>query len=489
MATVITSLGSKSEHTSPVNAQITVSTSSGSGTPWSGTVTYTSTDPTVNVGDILHYKDAYYNCDGYSSCANGPLEVDYLITAINTGTNTLTIRHIRGGIADSVDPFSNLDSDEAGTTAQPYIVRCFSSISTWEADLDTDVFYDSGDTAKGECYKDSAFSMTGSLSIDGGDGLSVGSLAHTILTVAESQRHDGTADTGAKVNLSTGGRIKTWYQDAYIHRTIEWLEFDGGDSDQSFGSNWRIVDLSTGSTTGHVGTAAHLLIHGCHNTVVGDGNGYGVIGAGSQYSYIHNNIIYDCSGRLRTPGILGANNGIVCNNTVHKIGMTYTSYAGDGSREAIGIVCVAGCVYKNNIAVGTYFADDGHDHEKYDYLANGGDVGTYNISGDSTASGSNSITGESASDLFVSCCDGSIDLHLKDESAALAAGDDLGTGFTVGSDSSAGSSTYGTAINVDIDGRDRDAEGDTWDIGADQCHTCSAGGDDTTNVAFMLFFD
>ena len=62
MATVITSIGSKSEHTSPVNAQITVTESSGSGTPWAGTVVYSGSDPTVNVGDILHYKDAYYKC-------------------------------------------------------------------------------------------------------------------------------------------------------------------------------------------------------------------------------------------------------------------------------------------------------------------------------------------------------------------------------------------------------------------------------------------
>ncbi len=479
MATVVTNLGSNTSIDTETAS--TCSPSYGSG-PW--TVTFNTNPTGVSVGDVAEIEDDYSVMAIYT----------YLITAIDTSgpNHNYTLKYMSDDGDNGDTSPCNLMTMGGGfspSLAPATFKRAYSTISGWESDLDNDNIYSSGDTAKGECYKDSAFSMTGELSINGGDSLSVGSLAHTILTVAESQRHDGTADTGAKVNLSTGGRIKTWYQDAYIHRTIEWLEFDGGDSDQSFGSNWRIVDLSTGSTTGHVGTAAHLLIHGCHNTVVGDGNGYGVIGAGSQYSYIHNNIIYDCSGRLRTPGILGANNGIVCNNTVHKIGMTYTSYAGDGSREAIGIECVASCVYKNNIAVGTYFADDGHDHEKYDYLANGGDVGTYNISGDSTASGSNSFTGKTADSLFVSTTSGSEDLHLKDESAALAAGDDLGTGFTVGSDSSAGSSTYGTAINVDIDGRDRDAEGDTWDIGADQCHTCSAGGDDTTNVAFMLFFD
>jgi len=313
MATVITSIGSKSEHTSPVNAQITVSGSSGSGTPWSGTVTYTGSDPTVNVGDILHYKDVYYNCDGYSSCADGPLEVDYLITAINTSTNTLTVRHIRGGTADSVDPFANLDSDEAGSTAQPYIVRCFSSISTWEADLDTDVFYDSGDTAKGECYKDSDFSQSGELIFN--DGETIG-LTTSILTVAEGQRHDGTADSGAKVNLTSGGRFKLETTSPNINRTIEWLELDGGDSSQNFDSNgvvWMHCYLK--------GTASHLLIHGCHNsqgTNVG-----GIIYGHSQGSAIHNNLLYDNSSALVGPGISLSTNGMVTNNTVYKHGLTY----------------------------------------------------------------------------------------------------------------------------------------------------------------------
>ena len=38
MATVITSIGSKSAVGDPVNGQLTMSSSSGSGTPWAGTV-------------------------------------------------------------------------------------------------------------------------------------------------------------------------------------------------------------------------------------------------------------------------------------------------------------------------------------------------------------------------------------------------------------------------------------------------------------------
>ena len=46
------------------------------------------------------------------------------------------------------------------------------------------------------------------------------------------------------------------------------------------------------------------------------------------------------------------------------------------------------------------------------------------------------------------------DYHLKITASAANAGTDLGTSPT--------------GVNLDIDGRDRDALNDTWDIGADE---------------------
>ena len=60
---------------------------------------------------------------------------------------------------------------------------------------------------------------------------------------------------------------------------------------------------------------------------------------------------------------------------------------------------------------------------------------------------------KAAADQFVSVS-GSIDLHLKTGSDAIDAGTDLGTSPE--------------NMELDTDGRDRDAEGDTWDIGADE---------------------
>jgi hypothetical protein len=55
---------------------------------------------------------------------------------------------------------------------------------------------------------------------------------------------------------------------------------------------------------------------------------------------------------------------------------------------------------------------------------------------------------------FTNVTGGSEDLHLVSGSDLIDAGTDLGT--------------TPTGVNIDIDGRDRDAEGDTWDIGADE---------------------
>ena len=71
---------------------------------------------------------------------------------------------------------------------------------------------------------------------------------------------------------------------------------------------------------------------------------------------------------------------------------------------------------------------------------------------------------------FVSTTAGSEDLHITADSVCVDAGTDLGT-------------TGGT--QTDINGRDRDSEGDTWDIGAHEFVEDA----DTTSAAFIMFLD
>lgn len=458
MATVITSIGSKATTGDPVNGQMTMTGSSGSGTPWTGTLSVSSA-PTASAGDMLFFDNVYYNCGGFGGGCSGPADIIYLITAVS-GT-TLTIKYISGG-ANS-DPI-NLKANSMGSSnAQPYVLRYYSTIATWEAGLDTGDVYTNGDRAQGECYADSAFTQTGALTMNTGNDLTGG----RILTVPVGQRHDGTADSGAKVNLASGGQFNLWYQAGSGITTgpitIEWLELDGGDSEQNFGNNWRVIFLSAGGNSSYVGTASHMLIHGAHDNSNGNG---GIIRGSSNFSLMHNNIVYDCSGRTQTFAFGAAGKGIVCNNTAYKMGVTISGAASAGSREAIGVSCSASnTVVKNNIAMGGYILHSASNGTVNDFY--GTDIGTYNLSGDSTATGSNSITNQTTASVFISTTSGSEDLHILRNSTAVGAGDDLGTGVS-NEGISAGSSTYGSPINRDINNGDRNSRAMAWDIGASQ---------------------
>ena len=96
-----------------------------------------------------------------------------------------------------------------------------------------------------------------------------------------------------------------------------------------------------------------------------------------------------------------------------------------------------------------------------------------NLSSDTTASGTGSLTSKTATNQFVSIVGGSEDLHLKTGADAIDAGTDLGT--------------TPTGVNIDIDGRDRDLEGDTWDIGADEFVSAASTQMTFTQIHFAPF--
>ena len=83
---------------------------------------------------------------------------------------------------------------------------------------------------------------------------------------------------------------------------------------------------------------------------------------------------------------------------------------------------------------------------------------------------SSALTGKTLAQIsFVSTTGDSEDLHISSDSHCIDAGVDLGT-------------TNG--VEIDINGRNRDSQGDTWDIGA---HEFVA--DATAGTAFMMFVD
>ena len=480
MATVITSIGSKSTTGNPVNGALTMSGSSGSGSPWSGDVSFTSS-PTANIGDMLFFDNVYYNCMG-GSCT-GPADIIYLITGVSG--STLTVKYISGGA--NVDPIQlKASSGWAPAAAQPYVLRFYSTMETWEAGLDDDDLYVDGDIAKGECYADTTFGTTWGFTINSGNGLSSGKLYGTYLVAAESQRHDGIANTGVRI-LATSGLVSVTISlyhatspNVSIHRSFEWIEIDMN-ADNSCNTGSETINHYSGGDWDYSGVTSHCIIHNKVGSRTKPTSA--AFSMGSKCSCAHNNIIYnltadDCGwGATKNTNIWALRDvedkGQFYNNTVYRL------YITTGTGEAIGIADTTTTAhFYNNLIV---------DCEDGDFGTMGGSVTLYNnLSSDSTATGTDAITGKSAASLFVSTTPGSEDLGLKSGAAALRAGKDLGTGVTIGGDVFASSTTCTSPINFDIDNRDRDAQGDDWDIGADQCDTCYAY---NFAPAFLLFLD
>ncbi len=201
-----------------------------------------------------------------------------------------------------------------------------------------------------------------------------------------SQRHDGTAGTGAVVRPQAGSGIGP--QDPYI--VVEWLEVDG--SDQVTNTAYGIDDDGLADN----GSYRNLLVHDFDQDPTA-----ACLYFESSGNVIRNTIAYGCGRGLRFK--FGDNNELY-NSTFHdavQVGV----YATDSS---------VGNVVQNVIATGSIDED---------FLEqSGADFSVFknNISQDNTAGlygGTGNQTGEAPADLFANVA--GRDLHLKAGSAAI----------------------------------------------------------------------
>jgi hypothetical protein len=309
--------------------------------------------------------------------------------------------------------------------------RDYSTVALWEADLDNGAVYAAGDAAVGECYNDSVFSENPTLN----GGSTVG-LASVTLQGAAGQRHSGVAATGARIHgniiFNSGSTTIAW--------RLKWLEQKGG---SSIG-----IQFQFGGGGAPVGEVWNCIAWNCNSNSSG----------GSQIRFQNfctgkciNTIVYNMT---NSDGAFGTRDaiGIVCstsgandevyNCTVYNVRNLDVS-AGQNA-YGIGITTGIGAV-KNCLVVSTSSVAG----TAADY---GGGTLTTCLSSDAT--GTAGLTNKTAANQFVSTVSGSEDLHLKAGADAIDAGTDL--------------VTTPTGVNIDIDGRDRDAEGDVWDVGADE---------------------
>lgn len=334
--------------------------------------------------------------------------------------------------------------------------RDYSTITSWEADLDDFMTYGMGDDAVGEIYNDSVFDE--SFTVNGGSSVGLNSIK---LTVASSDRHDGTAGSGARLvkSTTTAGYIAT-LDSTVSPVTLEWLEISSSSTFNNSGSSSGAVSLGAGSDYQYTRRIQNCIIHNCEHDS-GSGRMEGINGQVSDCD-VTNNIIYDittgntssgwCYG-LQAYAAGGSRTMNVYNNTIYNT----VNDGGWGNCYGLRFYSSTGGGCQNNLVIDTSGSSSGTID---DMTASGSP--DYNGTSDTTASGTNSLNSLTAANLFVSTVAGSEDLHLKAGADAIGEGNDVGTSPA--------------NVNIDIDGRDRDSEGDVWDMGADQ-YVASGGGE------------
>ncbi len=318
----------------------------------------------------------------------------------------------------------------------------YTTPASWEADLDNGAVYGSGDDAVGELY-DEVYLVTSGVTINGGGTVGLNSIT---LSVAPGERSDGIAGTGARIyaDATIAGSFLTLNPLSGSDKLIvEYVEISGN------GNTTTLFISTAGATSGRVPIVRYVMLHDGQNTTANNS----FIGNNTRDVLVHNSIMYDYVMTANNRTIYGINcdcdqaGGGIFNNIVY--GLT-----AHGSGVAIGIRVFSDDpdgIVRNNISVGHTNNPVG-----FEFAGSSNLTSSNNLSEDATADdggGSGHITGATLADLFVSTVSGSEDFSPKTGSAPQ-----VNTGVDLG--------TTPTGVNFDFKGRDRDAQGDVWDIGA-----------------------
>ncbi len=307
--------------------------------------------------------------------------------------------------------------------------RDYSTIAAWEADLDNTGVYMTNDEAVGECYNDSSFTFSSAIAID-----TNATLSSIKLTAPRSERHDGTAGTGARLT-NTGTSFGSYFINvADPNVSIEFLEFE---FDDYFGYDGFGIRLQYGNNV------SNCDINGCLFHSLENGSVYPSLGvyinANKPNVRVHNNFFITMGYCIRSSY---GGNAYVYNNTGYGSSTTNRSYVGIDYINFSTNVDI-----RSNIMANFQTVDI--------------DTGwTIPPTTNATSDSSGQITGITPSDHFVSIVSGSEDLHLVKSSSLRGAGQDLG-------------SSYGPDIN---DSNRHALSATVWDIGAHQyASTASIG--------------
>ena len=305
----------------------------------------------------------------------------------------------------------------ANHAGQAYtIARAYNTLQAWETARDGDLVLENR-REMGMIYHDAPFTAGANIA-----GSTTNCHCYMHLTVAEGERHDGTAAVGAVldgVDTDQGIRVSD------DHTIVEWLSFR---RNRGVDSAAAVVVQSATNVL-----LTKLLIHDFFDAV---NNVSGIRGQDDAGYTVRNTILYD-----------GSRAGIR-NNHATAVGVVEncTIFGMDPAGTGAGILVSAGTLsVTNTISMGN--------SPSRDFF--GPMSQSYNLSSDATAAGTGSLTGLLASSQFISVAPGAEDLHLRGGANALNAGANLSAAFW-----------------DDIDGQSRLSF--SWDMGADEAEGTTA---------------
>jgi hypothetical protein len=276
------------------------------------------------------------------------------------------------------------------------------------------------------------------------------------LTVDPAARHDGTYNSGARIAVA--GTVTQVLGDsvAALNGTIEWLQITTSGSGK-FAAGWN---LNAGWSAGHKKQMLNCMMYrsNSHSTspfrTVGIGNS-----ASGVYSISPNLNVLNCvfaNLKSGSPSVSVAIGTILTNASgnanIHNCTFHDIDVLGGTSGVAAGIVGVNGSQLSIKNCIATKIGVNTTSGTAQCFRSLGAStVRDSLVSSDSTATGTNSITGVSYASEMVDADAG--DFRPSFAGQIYEGGVDLGTTDNV---------------NIDLLGRDRDSEGDTWSIGAFQ---------------------
>lgn len=320
----------------------------------------------------------------------------------------------------------------------------YNTLELWEDDVNGDLVTETRQETA-EVYDDDGALQT-ELVIDGS---TTNSTYYMKVTVPSSDRHNGTASSGARLyndwSSGTGNNV-IYVLDNYT--VIEWLVVEVDISNLSgYWDNWsgiRAFDSYVTIRNNVVFLSGGSIPQFCNEYV---GIGVSTTDGTQQEMYVYDNIVYNFTGYEADHQGIGGGIGnfrrghiYFYNNTVSDCSIGIKTDTGTSGSPKSATV-------RNNRATGNT-VDFVFDTDFASYTYN------YNISEDTSATDQ---------DATFSHNDGSdsdyVDATNKNfKLASGAAG--IGEAVDLG--------TSPSGVQVDILGRDRDSEGDTWDLGAHQ---------------------